>query len=99
MARRVAAGEDAVTGALGQGFALPVGDEPAGALDDRHQRQVIVGVEGDIEGEDRNFAGNVGFLAGHGVEVALLQDADCIELMARFIREQPEIWNEDIVAV
>ncbi len=54
------------------------------------------GIPRVIVGEDRNFAGNVGFLAGRGVEVALLQDADCIELMARFIREQPEIWNEDI---
>jgi creatinine deaminase len=31
-----------------------------------------------------------------GVTLALLDDADCIELMARFIRENPAIWNEDI---
>ncbi len=49
-----------------------------------------------VVGEDRNFAGNIGFLVERGVEVALLQDPDCIALMGRFIREHPEIWNEDI---
>ncbi len=54
------------------------------------------GIPRVIVGEDRNFEGNIGFLAERGVEVALLQDPDCIELMGRFIREQPAIWNEDI---
>ena len=49
-----------------------------------------------VVGEDRNFAGNIEFLVERGVEVALLQDPDCIALMGRFIREHPEIWNEDI---
>ncbi len=54
------------------------------------------GIPRVIVGEDQNFDGNIGFLSERGVEVALLQDPDCIELMARFIREHPEIWNEDI---
>ncbi len=54
------------------------------------------GIPRVIVGEDRNFEGNIGFLAERGVEVALLQDPDCIELMGHFIREQPAIWNEDI---
>ncbi len=54
------------------------------------------GIPRVIVGEDRNFDGNITFLSERGVEVALLQDPDCIELMARFIRERPEIWNEDI---
>ena len=54
------------------------------------------GIPRVIVGEDRNFEGNIGFLTERGVEVALLQDPDCIELMGRFIREQPAIWNEDI---
>jgi creatinine deaminase len=54
------------------------------------------GIPRVIVGEDRNFEGNIGFLAERGIEVALLQDPDCIELMGRFIREQPAIWNEDI---
>ncbi len=54
------------------------------------------GIPRVIVGEDKNFEGNIEFLSGRGVEVALLQDPDCIELMGRFIREHPEIWNEDI---
>lgn len=54
------------------------------------------GIPRVIVGEDKNFAGNIGFLSERGIEVALLQDPDCIALMARFIRERPEIWNEDI---
>jgi cytosine deaminase len=57
---------------------------------------VQFGIPRVIIGEDRNFKGNMGFLSERGVEVALLQDPDCIELMGRFIREKPEIWNEDI---
>jgi creatinine deaminase len=46
--------------------------------------------------ENVNFGGNEGFLRSHGVQVDVLQDARCIELMARFIRENPELWEEDI---
>ncbi|MFQ6018399.1 MAG: nucleoside deaminase [Kiloniellaceae bacterium] len=59
---------------------------------------VQFGIPRVVVGEDRNFRGNIAFLSGRGVEVALLQDPRCVELMGRFIREHPEIWNEDIVA-
>jgi cytosine/creatinine deaminase len=49
-----------------------------------------------VIGEDRNFPGNMDMLRAHGVEVRLLNDAACIELMARFIRERPDLWDEDI---
>ena len=49
-----------------------------------------------VVGEDQNFAGNLAFLAERGVEVVLLNDPDCIQLMERFIQERPELWNEDI---
>ncbi len=54
------------------------------------------GIPRVVVGEDKNFDGNIPFLSERGVEVALLQDPACIELMGRFIREHPEIWNEDI---
>jgi creatinine deaminase len=50
-----------------------------------------------VVGEDRNFAGNVDFLRQRGVEVIVADDGDCIALMARFIREKPELWHEDIM--
>ncbi len=54
------------------------------------------GIERLVVGEDKNFAGNIAFLAERGVEVALLDDPDCIALMERFIREKPALWYEDI---
>jgi cytosine deaminase len=49
-----------------------------------------------VVGENKNFGGNEEFLRSKGVEVIIVNDADCIELMARFIREKPALWNEDI---
>ena len=54
------------------------------------------GVKRVVVGEDKNFPGNIGFLRAHGVEVILLNDPECIALMERFIRERPELWDEDI---
>jgi len=49
-----------------------------------------------VVGEARNFPGNPELLRQHGVEVIVADDPDCIALMARFIREKPELWAEDI---
>ena len=54
------------------------------------------GIRRVVVGERANFEGNCDFLAERGVDVVLLDDPDCIELMARFIRERPELWYEDI---
>jgi cytosine deaminase len=43
-----------------------------------------------------NFGGNEDFLRSHGVEVEIVDDPRCIDLMARFIAEKPALWNEDI---
>lgn len=57
---------------------------------------VQFGVTRVVVGENRNFPGNIDFLRSHGVDVALLDDAECVALMARFIKEHPELWDEDI---
>ena len=49
-----------------------------------------------IVGENRTFVGDEALLRSRGVRVDVVQDARCIELMTRFIRERPELWNEDI---
>ena len=49
-----------------------------------------------VIGENRNFGGNEEFLRSNGIEVVILDDAKCTALMARFIAERPEVWNEDI---
>jgi creatinine deaminase len=57
---------------------------------------VQFGVPKVIVGESVNFAGGPDFMRQHGVEVVDLHDAECIEMMSTFIREHPELWNEDI---
>ena len=57
---------------------------------------VQFGVKRVVIGEARNFPGNPDFLRAHGVKVEIADDAECIELMSRFIREKPELWDEDI---
>ena len=57
---------------------------------------VQFGIPKVVAGESVNFAGGADFLRQQGVEVVDLQDPQCVEMMARFIREHPELWNEDI---
>jgi len=49
-----------------------------------------------VVGENRTFLGGEDYMRGNGIEVVVVQDAECIELMARFIEENRELWNEDI---
>lgn len=49
-----------------------------------------------VVGENRTFLGEEDLLRGRGVVVEVVQDPRCVELMARFIREHPGLWNEDI---
>ena len=57
---------------------------------------VQFGIKRVVVGENVNFGGNEDFLRERGVEVVVVNDADCVDLMARFIREKPELWAEDI---
>ncbi|HEV8298970.1 MAG TPA: nucleoside deaminase [Acidimicrobiales bacterium] len=49
-----------------------------------------------IIGESRTFTGGHEWLAEHGVEVILLDDQRCVDLLAAFIERQPDVWFEDI---
>ena len=57
---------------------------------------VQFGIPRVVVGENTTFGGNEEFLRQHGVEVVIAEDADCIALMEKFIREKPELWAEDI---
>jgi len=57
---------------------------------------VQFGIKKVIVGESRTFPGAVDFMRQHGVEVIDLDLPECVELMETFIREEPELWNEDI---
>jgi cytosine/creatinine deaminase len=49
-----------------------------------------------VIGENQTFGGNEAFLRSHGVEVVVLNDLRCVELMTKFQTEHPDIWAEDI---
>ena len=57
---------------------------------------LLYGIPRVIAGENRTFLGEEELLRARGVAVDVLQDPACIEMMTRFIREHPELWNEDI---
>lgn len=43
-----------------------------------------------------NFSGNIEFLESYGVQVDVLDHAEAISLMQRFIAENEDLWLEDI---
>ena len=45
-----------------------------------------------VIGENKNFVGGEEYLLERGAEVVVLANAECEELMARFIKEKPELW-------
>jgi len=49
-----------------------------------------------VIGENRTFLGGEELLRSRGVEVTVLDDAECIALMEDFIAREPTLWNEDI---
>ena len=51
-----------------------------------------------IVGESVNFSGGVAWLKQNGVEIIDLHSEECITMLAIYIRNNPEIWNEDIGA-
>jgi cytosine deaminase len=54
------------------------------------------GISRVVIGEAQTFYGGPDWLAENGVEVLVLDDAECVQLMTDFIAANPELWNEDI---
>jgi cytosine deaminase len=57
---------------------------------------LLYGIPKVIIGENKTFMGNESLLKENGVEVIVLDNKKCKELMNAFIAEKPELWNEDI---
>ncbi len=49
-----------------------------------------------VIGENKTFKGPEEYVKSRGVEVIVLDSPKCIKLMEYFIRNKPELWNEDI---
>jgi cytosine/creatinine deaminase len=57
---------------------------------------LLYGIPRVVVGENRTFMGEEIYLRSHGVEVDVLQEIVCIDLMRNFIANKPDLWNEDI---
>ncbi|MEP7042415.1 MAG: nucleoside deaminase [Dokdonella sp.] len=57
---------------------------------------VLYGIRRVIVGEHRSFLGEEAWLRSHGVAIDIVDDAACVALMTAFMRDRPELWNEDI---
>ncbi|WP_224981672.1 nucleoside deaminase [Geomonas agri] len=57
---------------------------------------ILYGIPHVIIGENRTFMGEEDVLRSRNVTVEVLQDEQCIGMMEEFIRQKPELWNEDI---
>ncbi len=57
---------------------------------------LLYGIPAVIIGENKTFRGEEALLASRGVSLEVRQDARCILMMTEFIREHPELWDEDI---
>ncbi len=57
---------------------------------------LLYGIPKVIVGENKTFMGEEELLRSRGVEVEVVQDQECIRMMEDFIRDKPELWNEDI---
>ncbi len=49
-----------------------------------------------VIGESENFLGGEKWLKKQGVRIINLHSEDCINVLGKYIRKHPEIWNEDI---
>jgi len=57
---------------------------------------LLYGIPRVVVGENRTFLGEEELLRSRGVEVEVVDDGRCREMMAEFIRAQPSLWAEDI---
>ncbi len=57
---------------------------------------LLYGIPKVIIGENRNFQGPEEYVRSRGVEVVVLNDDECSTIMSDFIKQKPNLWNEDI---
>ena len=57
---------------------------------------LLYGIPTVIVGENKTFQGPEQHVRDRGVDVTILNDPECIEMMEKFIKDNPTLWNEDI---
>jgi len=57
---------------------------------------LLYGIPRVVIGENQSFMGEEQWLSSHGVQIEVIQDQRCIQLMREFIQSHPSLWAEDI---
>ena len=57
---------------------------------------LLYGIPRVVIGENRTFLGDEAQLTHRGINVWVVDDDECVQLMREFITRSPELWNEDI---
>ncbi|MCL7488736.1 MAG: nucleoside deaminase [Desulfobulbaceae bacterium] len=57
---------------------------------------LLYGIPKVIVGENRTFRGPEDYLRSRGVEVVVVNNRECRQLMTLFVKNNPELWHEDI---
>ncbi len=57
---------------------------------------LLYGIRKVVVGENKTFTGPETYLRSRDVEVIILDNPECKQLMEIFIKKNPELWNEDI---
>jgi cytosine deaminase len=57
---------------------------------------LLYGIPKVVIGENQSFMGEETLLKSRGVEIKMIDSAECKEMMNDFIAQKPELWNEDI---
>ena len=57
---------------------------------------LLYGIPKVIIGENKTFMGEEEHLKSRGVDVEVVNNQECIDIMKSFIQNKPERWNEDI---
>jgi creatinine deaminase len=57
---------------------------------------LLYGIPKVVIGENQSFIGEEALLKSRGVDIEMLDSAECKNMMSTFMAEKPELWNEDI---
>jgi cytosine deaminase len=57
---------------------------------------ILYGISKVVIGENKSFKGEENLLMSRGVNVKVIQNYQCIEMMSNFIEKNPQLWQEDI---
>ncbi len=57
---------------------------------------LLYGIPKVIIGENKTFMGEEELLKSRGVEVHVLNNKTCIDMMEDFIENHPKLWDEDV---